>query len=414
MPPLPSSSLPKPFLPVANEPLIFRALLNLHTRGFQRISLLIDPQHSSLFSSFLLSYPLHPLVQTLPDPPPVISLHPVSPSIGTADALRSITPHAPDLLVISVDLVTKLDLRIPLQAHRSSHASCTVVVRSRQPEEPSNDYILAASDRLLGLYSTSDISAKGLHIRAALVDRYPSLELRTDLVDLHAYIMDAAVITEILNSYPAISSVRFDLVAYLARRQHTLTTLAREGGWDCPGDQVRINFWKMSEGYAKRASTAKGYLEVNQDVMMGKLETTAVQKTGKKKGKKPPKRNVADIFAEVGERVSVTAECVVAHNVVARDRVSLKKTAVADGVTLETGVKMNGSVIMQNVRVGEAANLNACVVAKDAVVGARCVLKDCRIAAGVTVPDDTDASGRDFTTGLVGDEGAEDEGFEFF
>eukprot|EP00177_Eucheuma_denticulatum_P004779 GFKZ01008684.1.p1 GENE.GFKZ01008684.1~~GFKZ01008684.1.p1 ORF type:complete len:466 (+),score=58.79 GFKZ01008684.1:119-1516(+) len=447
MPPLPTATHPKPLLPLCNRPLLFYPFYSLHLHHFTHITLIIDPAHTSTIQQYLSEvYPseVEPL-QALP-PCPTFTLHPTSPDSGTADVLRSLTLTSPDLLILSADYVGSLDLNHLLSVHRSSDSSCTVSfvpfpspptpppsktpTKKAKPTAPTpslpveNYALLSATSRLLALYSRADTSAGALNLRSPLFRRYSTIHLRSDLIDPHVYVFDSAVVSDVLTSFPNISSIKYELVPYMARRQHTLSRLAREGTWVSGRDHIAVYGCIMEQGlYARRASTSRAFLDISMDIIGGKVDTLEQRgkeeqgSGGKKKGKKAAKGGLEGRFKEMGEKVSVTAESIVGKDVCVADRVSLKKSVVGNGVVMGEGVKVNGSVVMDGVKLEDGVNLAGCIVSHGAVIGERCVLKDCRVAAEVLVGGGVEASGRDFTRGGgpggEEEEGEEDQGFEF-
>lgn len=443
MPPLPSSLLPKPLLPIANRPMLFYSLYSLHRFNFITITVVIDPDFTNQLTQYITEiYPCDPLVQSLSHPLPNISIVPRPPDSGTADALRGLTFTTLDLLVLSADYVGDIDLPYVLSVHRAQAASCTATFlpmqKFDQPEHVGkqkkqgkksksgseknlsiDNYVLLSGNNMLGLYSRSDISQGTLTVRSALVQRYPYITLRSDLIDPHVYFFDAQVVTEVLKSYKSISSVRYELVPYLARRQHTLSRLVREGSWSCPGDRVAVFACVLGDDiYAKRANSVEKFVEVNMHVVGGRLDTfmglKKVEEVKKKGGKKGGKDHAEESpFKEIGEKVSITSDSLVGKNVTAGDRVSLKKSVVGDNVVISPAVKVNSCVIMANVKLKEAVNLANCVVCQDAVIAKGCVLKDCRVAAGVVIEEGTEAVGKDFKGIQVKEDDSDDHGFEF-
>lgn len=444
MPPLPSSLLPKPLLPIANRPMLFYPLYSLHRHGFITIAIIIDPDFTAQLTHYITEvYPSDPLTQSLSHQLPKISIIPRPPYSGTADVLRSLTFTTLDLLVLSADYIGNIDLPHVLSVHRARAASCTATFLPMQKTEqletsgkqkkqgkksksgsdskvPIDNYVLLSDSTMLGLYSRSDLSQGTLTVRPALVQRYPFITLRSDLIDPHVYFFDTQVIAEVLKSYSSISSIKYELIPYLARRQHTLSRLAREGSWSCPGDRVAVFACVLGDKvYANRANSIESYVEANMRVVGGQLDSfwglKKEAESMKKKGGKKGGKDIVNIspFKEVGEKVSVTPDSLVGKNASAGDRASVKKSVVGDDVVIGAAVKINSCVVMAKVRLEEAVNLASCVVCQDTVIGKGCVLKECTVAAGVVVENGTEATGRDFKG--VQDRGndSDDNGFEF-
>lgn len=413
-------------------------MLALHRAAITRLTIIADPVHLDDITHYVSQvYPLDPLVTALNLPALPATIIPATPDAGTADALRAAAPlPCHDTLVLASDFIAHLDLPALIAAHRASRSVCTVTLSApssssttqtapvskskssskSQPSTPVDHYtVLSPDDRLLSLLHPSDVSANILPVRPALLSRYSRMHLRTDLFDPHVYIFHSSFLQRLLDIRPAISSVRFDLVPYLARRQHALARTSRASDLPLPGNDVRVSAHIVEDvGFITRANSVTMFREANLRVAAGALvgllsiedDTDDMQekkgkgkeknKDGGKKGKKRDKKDTTPVFATAGERTSVSSDCVVGENVTAGDRVSLKKSVVGPDCTLGTGVKLNGCVLMQGVSVADGANLSACVVGKGAVIGPNAVLKECRIAPEFEVDEDTEASDRDF------------------
>lgn len=288
------------------------------------------------------------------------------------------------------------------------------------------NYVLLSGgdERLLGLFSNADISGGSLTLRAPLMQRYSSIRLRSDLVDPHIYVFNTAIVQRLLNMYLNISSVKYDLIPYLARRQHTLTRDAAAYDWTVPMDEIAVFATVLkSDTFAKRANTVAGFRAANVDVASGSLEAYLKQSkegdadagnaglSGKKKGKKPSPK--VSPFESEGERVSVTPDSLVGPRVSAGDRASVKKSVIGADCSIASNVKVNGCVVLSNVTLEEGVNMAGCIVCEDAVIGKNSVLKDCRVSRNVTVEAETEGQERDFTQLHPVDDASVDLGFEF-
>jgi translation initiation factor eIF-2B subunit gamma len=257
-------------------------------------------------------------------------------------------------------------------------------------------------------------------VRASLLRRYPTLAVRADLKDPHVYVFAPWTLQTLLPTLPQVSSVRLDLVPYLARRQFTLSKQLQQQDraahgislGQLPADQIEhdvkvaLHIFPEQE-YVHRLNTVKSYLSVSLDPVAGALDSpkAADEVTSRDarnvkalvQDKKKGKSALATVspFETVGERVHVSVDSCVGRRCSAGDRSSVKRSCIGENVTLGAGVKVNGSVVMDNVILHDGANLAGCVIGAGAVVGKGSVLKDCRVAFAMQVHDETQATGED-------------------
>ncbi|KAI0560624.1 Translation initiation factor eIF2B subunit gamma [Gracilaria domingensis] len=423
---LPSDSTPKALLPIANRPMLFYSLFSLARAGVPSCTVFVPADRLKQIRTYVNDvFPNDKLVEKLPCSLKC-DVRVSAADSGTADAVRYMAPsdaHATSLIVLSSDYVGDIDLSRVLQHHYDSLSTATVAL-IRQPCHPppqkakqkgkaskksssssssytvTNYALLSDRHRLLGLMSPSDLTSNKLVVRAALTNRYDSITLCSDVFDTHVYVLDKRTVRNALRLFPAISSVRFDLIPYLARRQHTLQRTADTLDWPYPGEELVVNalVLDVTDTYAKRVNTVTNFLDANIQVASGCLnaflDSSAKVAEKPKKGKKMERKLP---FATAGEMVSVSPDSKVAENVTAGDRTSVKKSVVGPNCKLASNVKINGCVLMANVTLEEGVNLSSCIVCEDAVVQKGSTLKECQVAASVAVPPDSEANGKHFT-----------------
>lgn len=461
MPPLVSATSPKCLLTLANRPMIFYSLFSLTLSSFPRVTIVVSASFLDPIRVYCQSaFPNDPLVAALGLPLPMLDFVTREEEDGTADVIRNLDfirgmdIENDDLMVLSSDYVGNVDFAAVLARHRVAKASATVALLSacKKPTEHTSDigkqakgkkapkkkpskpdssgfsvegYALLneGDDRLLALFSKADVSHGSVTLRPALVQRYSSIRLRSDLIDPHIYVFNVAVLQRLLRTYANISSVKYDLVPYLARRQHTLSAVSHE--WNVPLDDIAVFATVLKEGtFAKRANTVPGFHAANMDIATGALENYLLsakdgdaeaenaQPAAKKKGKKTTPK--VSPFESEGERVNVSPDSLVGPGVTAGDRASVKKSVIGASCRIASNVKVNGCVVLSDATLEEGVNLAGCIVCEGAVIGKGATLKDCRVAAGVTVDPETEGKDRDFTRTQPGVDETLDQGFEFF
>jgi translation initiation factor eIF-2B subunit gamma len=434
--PLPCTTCCKPLLPVRGEPMLHYALRAALRAGAWRVTVVAPPGHVEDVSACVRACKDGTSRKTdqVAGAAPRVAVVAVAGEEGvdSADALRAVIgqrsmgedvagENAPHTLVIPGDLVTNADLEAVVRAHFESRASCTVALAhaSGVPGPKFTPQVHTIIDpsgsRLLGIVEDEELERAILRVRMPLLQRFPELAVRADLEDSHIYIFAPWVVQRLLPTLPQISSVKLDLIPYLARRQFSLARQAHLGAWEselpqgAAGD-VKVALHVLPEKtYIHRTNTVRTYLSTSLDVATGILDQSTTGDAaggdgsgvapahGKEKKKGKPAKGGASPFDTVGERVNVSVDSYVGMRSSAGDRTTVKKSCVGGSVSLGAGVKVNGTVILDDVVVNDGASLAGCVVGAGAVIGKGCTLKDCRVAFGVLVEDDTHAVGEDMT-----------------
>ncbi len=390
--PLVTEDVPKSLLPVANRPALFYSLIALLRAHIDNITVVTSAASFAPVSEYLKGAFLDDAL-VKPLNPPDIAIHESAPGDDTADVLRELPPSSMDYLVLSGDIVGDVGVHDLIRHHQLTNAVCTT---SLHVNEDADTYVLTTEDesRLLGLFYGTDLDSGTLGVPGRLLKRFPRLRLRKDVADIHAYVLSAWTVEKLLEARPAISSVRYDLVPYLARRY---LKLARE-----KGEEVFVGM-RIVDGFIERVNSVSALLATNIAVAKGVLNAPPA-KTEKSKGKVKP---AAPKLAKKGDKTNVGVECAVGACVEAGDRTSVKKSVLGDGVILGKQVKLNGCVVGKDAEIADGCNLNGTFVSEGSTIEPGCKLKDCTIAPGVTVPEDTEASGRAFA-GISNEEDEDD------
>lgn len=443
MPPLVSTRSPKALLTISNRPMLFYTLFSLYHASINNVTVIVERHFREEILHYVKNdFPDDPAVVALGLPPLSIAIHERATDAGTADALRELNLTANDVLVLSCDTITDAPLDAFVYAHRRTNAVCTVAFVSTDdaagsPNEAQSTEsdthtgkqtkggkgnkaskapksskpsglstradifaLLSAQNRLLTVLHPVDLSSSTLPISANLIKRYGRLSVRTDMYDVHMYAFHTSTLKHVLKHCSAATSIKYDIVPYMARRQHTLARVANQHRWPLPADNfvVAADIWNSSV-FARRANTVDGFRNANFDVSSGKIAHwlgDSEPTTGKKGKKSEGKKSLATVFVSAGDKASVTPDSVIGAGVSVGDRTSVKKSIVGDRCHMGNNVKINGCVILEGVTLEDGVNLSGCVICEKASVGKNCILKDCQIARKGRVRENTEASNRDF------------------
>lgn len=120
--------LPKPLLPVGDQPIIERIIRRLCDEGFRQIELCVG-HLGGLIEAYLARAPALP-------PDVTLTYHWEDQPLGTAGALRRIAPGDEPFLVMNGDVLTAMDLGGFMGEHAASNASLSIAVTTQEVPLP--------------------------------------------------------------------------------------------------------------------------------------------------------------------------------------------------------------------------------------------------------------------------------------
>lgn len=151
---------------------------------------------------------------------------------GTANSLKHISSRvSTDLLVISGDLITSINLNEVLNLYRKHDAALTTLFFNNGPEEwielpglktknkPDRDLVCIdkETERLVFLASASDFE-ENVTIPRLLVKKFDSISMFSRLLDAHVYIMKKWVLNYLVES-DRFTSIKGELVPHIIKKQ---------------------------------------------------------------------------------------------------------------------------------------------------------------------------------------------------
>ncbi|KFM29331.1 putative translation initiation factor eIF-2B subunit gamma [Auxenochlorella protothecoides] len=365
--PLNSGGTPKVLLPVANRPLLSFPLRTLEEAGVAEVLVLCEGDAAaSAVQHWLAGYSgalAVEAVRVTEGSSPVEALR------GVRDRLR-----APHVVLLSGDVVTEVPLQAQLLTHRLRGAAVTPLLARRREsaaaetkpgQAPKNvDYVGLTADDGLAFYLHSPDRARQLRIPQRVVDRVPSLTLRTDLTDMHVYVFQ----TEALR-------------AVLAARQD-LHSLEEGIAWRCAA------FLAPEGAYCCRANSLQAYAEVNRDVLAGAPAASLLREAPNAKYE-----NFVHSSVQMGSKAAVGAGCMIGEDVVLGDKSTVKRSVIGPNCRIGAGAKIINSVLMADVTVEDGAHVHGSILCNRAGVGAGASLRDCQVSPEFRVGEGADLRG---------------------
>lgn len=156
---------------------------------------------------------------------------------GTTDSIRHIKDKIKtDLLVLSCDILSDFHLHLLADVHRLHDTTVTMLlaparsdmdsvpgVSTKRKLKTTKEIIgftkaKTAQSRVVFLENEADIEEEELSFRLSLLMQQPNIHIRTDLTDMHLYIIKKQLVEYIANNTSR-SSFRSELLPYLVKKQ---------------------------------------------------------------------------------------------------------------------------------------------------------------------------------------------------
>ncbi|XP_071606401.1 translation initiation factor eIF2B subunit gamma isoform X3 [Heliangelus exortis] len=245
-----TSSIPKPLLPVGNRPLLWYPLNLLERAGFEEVIVITRKEIQKMLN---LDTKMKLDFVCISD----------NMDMGTADSLRHIHQKIKtDVLVLSCDLITDVDLYKVVDLFRTHDATLSMLMKKtheltegipgqkgkKKPVEQ-RDFIGVddTGKRLLFMANEADLDEELVIKRSILqktnfVNRgrvlilqiiwcwkgHPRMHIRTGLMDAHLYCLKKYVV-DFLAENRTITSLRSELIPHLVRKQFSSPTSLHQG-----------------------------------------------------------------------------------------------------------------------------------------------------------------------------------------
>lgn len=423
-----TSSIPKPLLPVGNKPLIWYTVNMLERAGFKDViiitlSSIVQGVRQALTSCKSISPDIVGISEDL--------------DWGTLDSLRHIKEKIKtDLLILSCDLLTDFPLHQLADVHRINDTALTMLLAPARPDIESVPGVktkkrqkrdreiigLGGVDskcRVVFLENEADIEDEFFPLRRSLFKQQPHIHVRTDLNDVHAYIMKKWLIDYIAASYR--TSLRNELLPYLAKKQWKRVESSK------PNDQTLLldpsndhisqekdiyscmskntqsgqvydlslkteldNTLRKSsrttlsvyaciyeEGFCMRVNTMPSYVETNR------LVTKILPAIAPNLSEIP----LVHASVRIQEKTQIGSDSVVAEETEIGSRVSIKRSIVGKHCVIGNLVKLSNCTILDRVVIKDGCVLQSCVICDNVEIGEKTTLKECVVGSKRSIPE---------------------------
>ncbi|XP_026485744.2 translation initiation factor eIF2B subunit gamma [Vanessa tameamea] len=413
----------KCLLPVGPYPVIWYSLNMLERYGFQDTMVVVLDEDKSNILNALEKCPLKIKYELI--------VIPSDEDWGTANSLKHISSRVTtDLIVISGDLITNINLNEVVNLYRKHDAALATLFFNNGPEEwielpglkskakPDRDLVCIdkETERLVFLASASDFE-ENVKIPRVLLKKFGSISLFSRLLDAHVYVMKNWLISYLVES-DKFTSIKGELIPHIVRKQlsRPKNPLEKKGMSEKNVDICKDVFdFAIDKGYESkirqmsayndhklgskgvyyndtlrcyalipdkntfgiRVNTLASFYLSNSKILSKWVEVTGTVLSDRINLNSEVKTKQIDEASTVGEK-SVIAE-----------KTSIKCTFVGANCVIENKVRLTNCILMNNVTIKEGCVLQDCVVYTGATVDTGCNLQYCLIGPHHVVPSST-------------------------
>ncbi|XP_047985910.1 translation initiation factor eIF-2B subunit gamma [Leguminivora glycinivorella] len=416
-------SVSKCLLPVGPYPVIWYSLHLLEKMGFQETLVVVLDEDNSNILNALERCPLKIKYELI--------VIPSDDDWGTADTLKHISSRVvTDLLVISGDLITNINLNEVLNLYRKHDAALTALYFNNGAEEwielpgpktkakPDRDLVCIDKEtqRLVFVASASDFE-DNITLPRVIIKKFNSISMYSRLLDAHVYVMKHWVVNYLVEADKFIS-VKGELVPHIVKKQLSkpknpsekkgfseknldiskdIFDYAVEHGYESQiRDMSHYNDHELGtkgvyyndilrcyahiaekNTYGIRVNTLSAFYLSNSKILSKWEELTGSLLTERFYPTSEVKTRQIDETSIVGDK-SVVSE-----------KTSIKNTIIGANCTIDNKVRLTNCILMNNVVIKEGCVLQDCVVYTGATVEPGCSLAYCLVGPHHAVPEAT-------------------------
>ncbi|KAL0840312.1 hypothetical protein ABMA28_015582 [Loxostege sticticalis] len=413
----------KCLLPVGPYPVLWYSLNMLERIGFQETMVVVLDEDKSNILNALERCPLKIKYELI--------VIPSDEDWGTANSLKHISSRVTtDLLVISGDLISSINLNEVLNLYRKHDAALTTLFFNNGPEEwielpglksktkPDRDLVCIDKEtqRLVFLASASDFE-DNVTIPRVLVKKFDSISMYSRLLDAHVYVMKKWVLSYLVET-DKFTSVKGELVPHIVKKQLSkpknpaekkgtseknleitkdIFDFATESGYESKiremssyndhkfgtkgvyyNDLIRCYAHIPDKNtFGMRVNTLSSFYLSNSKIWAKWEEITGSPLVDRFHPDSDVKTKQIDETSTVGEK-SVVSE-----------KTSIKNTFIGANCTIENKVRLTNCILMNNVTIKEGCVLQDCVIYTGATVENGCSLQHSLVGPHHVVPAST-------------------------
>lgn len=408
----------KCLLPIGSKPMIWYPLQLLERNGFQETFVIVNENMKSDVLAAVENTGLNIVTNLLSIP--------ADEDWGTADSLKHFSEYfKSDVIVISCDLLTNIDLQQVLNFYRKHNATLTTLMfpytspsamtlpgpKCKNKFERDVVGFDPVTQRIVLLASASDFEEE-LPINLNLLRKHSTIKLFSKLLDSHLYVLNHWVI-DYLTEENTISTIKGELLPHIINKQnskknyqntHKETPISTGDIYKyAKEDQLALKIRHISlfndniadsynndmircyayiagkNEFAIRANTLFEYFKINKEIVEKFPEITKLNSD----------LNSVSPLAEISSTQFDNKTCTVGENSKIAEKTSIKSTVISSNVTIKNKTRINDSVIMNSVSIGENCVISNSILCNEVVVSDNCTIKDCIVGSHYVVPKDS-------------------------
>ncbi|XP_026751108.1 translation initiation factor eIF-2B subunit gamma [Galleria mellonella] len=417
----------KCLLPVGPYPVLWYTLNMLEKMGFQETFVVVLSDDQSAITNALEKCPLKIKYILIPIPS--------EEDWGTADSMKHISNRilktTTDLLIVSGDLITNINLNDVLNLHRKYDASLTTLFFNNGPEEwielpglksktkPDRDLVCIDKDtqRLVFLASASDFE-ENVTLPRIVIKKFESVSLYSRLLDAHVYVMKKWIMNYLVES-EKFTSIKGELIPYIVKKQLSkpknvsdkkglseknvdisvdIFDYAVENGFESKIREMSsyndngskgVNYNDLLRCYAHipnkstfgmRINTLSTFYLCNNKILSKWEEVTGSSLTERFHSTSEVKTKQIDENSTVGEKSIVN------------EKTSIKSSFIGANCVIENKVRLTNCILMNNVTIKEGCVLQDCIIYTGATVDTSCSMQYCLVGPHHMVPPSTSSN----------------------
>lgn len=415
----------KCLLPIGSKPMIWYPLQLLERNGFQEAFVIVNETVKSDVTVALENTGLNIA-------PNILSV-PAGEDWGTAESLQHFSEYfKSDLIVVSCDLLTNIDLQKVLNLYRKHSASITTMMfpytspaaltipgpKAKIKMERDVIGVDPSTNQLVLLASASDFE-ENLPFQLNLLKKHGKINLLSKLLDSHLYVINHWII-DYLTKEQSISTIKGELLPDIINKQNSrknsLGKKLVDSGLSVEKDiyeyakeeELALNIRHISlyndndnmydtynndiircysyiaenQEFALRANTLFEYYKINKEIVQKFSDLTKLSADV----------NAISPSAEILSTQLDRASCTIGDHCKIAEKTSVKSSIISSKCTIKSKTRIVDCIIMNGVTIGENSVVTNCILCNDVVISDNCTIKDCIVGSNYVVPKDSSYS----------------------
>jgi NDP-sugar pyrophosphorylase family protein len=311
---------------------------------------------------------------------------------GTVGSLRYIHNLLPkgdnDLLIISGDLLLDFTV-LPrfIEHHRLNDCACTILTNKGKSSMEDMQFFALNQNQVVKIFESLD-NEDGFVFPLRLLQRFPKIRLRNDLIQNFCYLVKSEVLAGAFAD-PLLDrsfKVREELVPYLVKKQQIF--------------QGKVEVFIIQEEFSKRISDVRAYMEIHAFVCRPlvadkkeknqmKIMPMALTETGNN-----PRNIMIDFYRPGADPIplnfkQVSSDCIIQEEFKLGNKCTVNKSVIGKNTKIGNNCKIIGSVIMDNVTIEDDVQVNNSIICPNSSIASKCKVINSQMAQGSSLQPST-------------------------